>query len=120
MDDRSQAELDVLMAADRWAREVMRTDRILDPIEQALLDAVLQYQRLARVVDIPAEFPKAPAVPNDLFIEEERTLRYSEVPTVRSPAHGIRQVKGLEDIVLDEELFETLHPPLDVAEDHDE
>lgn len=120
MDDRSQAELDILIAADRWAREVMRTDRLLDPVEESLLNAIIQYQRLTRVIDIPAEFPKAPAVPNDLFIDDDRTLRYSEIPTVRSPAHGIRQVKGLEDIILDEELFEALHHPFDVEEDPDE
>jgi len=116
MDVKSQAELDILMAADRWAREVMRTDRYLDPIEESLLEAVLNYQRLARVIDVPVEFPKAPPVPNDLFAEDERTLRYSEVPTVKSPANGIRQVKGLEDIVLDQELFDTLR----MDEDYDE
>lgn len=36
MDDRSQAELNILIAADRWAREVMRADKVLNPVDQAL------------------------------------------------------------------------------------
>lgn len=120
MDDRSQAELNILIAADRWAREVMRADKVLNPVDQALLDAVLHYQRLSRgLVNLPVEFPKDPGVPNDLFLEDELTLRYSEVPTVKSPPFGVRQVKGLNDIILDEELFDTLHSPFHL-EDSDE
>ena len=99
MDDKSQAELDILEAADQWARDIMRQDKILNPLEQKLLDSVLHYQRMTRThLEIPpVEIPKPPFVPQDLFFNEP-TMRYSEVPTVRSPPNGIRAVKGLSDI----------------------
>lgn len=96
MDDKSQAELDILLAVDRWAREVMRTDRSLDPLEQELLDAFMHYQRITRSnIDMPVQIPRPPNVPNDLF-QEPDTKRYSDAPTVPSPPGGIPAVTDIE------------------------
>lgn len=101
MDEKSQAELEILLAADRWAREVMRADRSLNSIEQELLNAVLNYQRIVRTtVDIPIQIPRPPFVPNDLFFPEPDTQRYSDIPTIPSPPGGMPAVT---DIELDEE-----------------
>jgi hypothetical protein len=107
MDEKSQAELDILIAADRWAREVMRTDKFLDYLEQDLLDAVMHYQRITRAtIDVhPVNLPKPPDVPTDLFTDNP-THRYSDIPTVPSPPGGIPAVTDIEPLELDEEDIE--------------
>lgn len=92
-DVKSQAELDILTAADWWAREVMRSDRSLNSVEQKLFDAVMHYRRLSRpdLPDVPV-IPKAPHLPTDLHYDEIPTRRYSDIPTVPSPAFGMPAV----------------------------
>jgi hypothetical protein len=109
MDAKSQARFEILIAADRWAREIMRQDKILDPLEQKLFEAVMQYQRIIRsVVEIPTEIPRPPYIPSkelESYIDREPdTKRYSDIPTMPSPAQGIPAVNKeiiplqLEDI----------------------
>lgn len=100
MDAKSQAELDILIAADRWARDVMRQEKHLDPIEQNLLETIMYYQRLTRsIIEIPPpDIPSPPALPKtelESYIEHD-TARYSDIPTKPSPAGGTLVVK--EDI----------------------
>lgn len=97
MDAKSQAELDILMAADRWARDVMRQDKHLDPVEQKLLETIMYYQRLTRsIIEIPPpDIPPPPAIPKEeleSYIEHD-TTRYSDIPTRPSPARGIPAMK---------------------------
>lgn len=89
MDEKSQAELEIIDAADRWARDIMRQERFLDQFEQKLLDAVLQYQRITRVVveAPPVQLPRPPYIPADLFITETPTTRYSDIPTSPTPSN---------------------------------
>jgi hypothetical protein len=94
MDVKSQAELDIIIAADWWAREILRSDKSLDNIEQKLFDAVLYYQRLTRTpIEVPAQIPKPPHIPADLILSDSRydipTERYSNVKTIKSPSLGI-------------------------------
>lgn len=92
-DSKSQAELDILTAADWWSREIMRSDRILNSVEQRLFDAVMHYRRLSRpdITDVPV-IPKPPHLPTDLHYNEIPTQRYSDPPTIPSPAFGIKAV----------------------------
>jgi hypothetical protein len=106
MDAKSQAELEVLIAADRWVRNILRQDRSLDPVEQRLFDTVMHYQRLTRsAVEIPQDIPKPPYIPSkelNSYIESD-TMRYSEIPTVPSPAQGIPAVRDdIEPIELED------------------
>lgn len=96
--------LKILIGADKWARHVLRQDRVLDAQEQELMDAVLEYQQFAKTrAENPIQIPKLPPIPRDLYTDkEEITSRYSDIPTVPSPAFGILAVHpetmGLEDI----------------------
>ena len=103
MDAKSQAELEILMAADRWARDILRQDKILDLEDQRLFDTIMHYQRLIRPpVEIPPlNIPRPPYIPSkelESYIEhdmmEHDTMRYSDIPTVPSPAQGIPAVRG--------------------------
>ncbi len=89
-----QARLKILEAADRWALEVMRSDRILNTVEQKLFNAVTHYQRVQKSsFEDPINLPKPPYLPKDLFNESEiPTRRYSEIPTIPSPAFGITAI----------------------------
>lgn len=104
IDSKLQAELDVLVAADRWARDIMRTDKVLDPGEQMLLDAVMVYQRLVRSSIDYSNFvtiPRPPIVPEDVkymvappqpsLASLMDTVRYSKRPTMPSSPIGIRR-----------------------------
>jgi hypothetical protein len=81
--DAQQAKLKILAAADWWARNVMRLDKQLSPVEQTLFDAVIYYQR----------FPKPPNIPRELHYKSREsqipTKRYSDIPTRPSPPFGI-------------------------------
>jgi len=109
MDAKSQAESDIFAAADRWAREIMRTDKDLNAAEQALLEAVMRYQRFLRShADLHAyvEIPKPPHLPKDLIDSIvappvpssddhilKDTVRYSQLPTMPSPPRGMHAVR---------------------------
>lgn len=85
--------LRILIGADKWARNVLRQDRVLDAQEQELMDAA----------ENPIQIPKLPPIPRDLYADrDEITSRYSDIPTVPSPAFGMLAVRpdtiGLEDI----------------------
>ncbi|MFA5758413.1 MAG: hypothetical protein WC942_03425 [Clostridia bacterium] len=84
------AKKEVVICADRWAREILREDRLLNSAEQALLDAVLFFNRINKVVvDIPPQFPRPGFLPEDLLETiEPRTARYSDIPTAPSPPFG--------------------------------
>jgi hypothetical protein len=98
IENAEQAKLEILTAADWWAREVMRSDKSLTTVEQKLFEAVIHYQRLEReAFEIPIRFPKPPLVPTNLGyepIDETPTKRYSELPTapIPSPSLGIKAV----------------------------
>jgi hypothetical protein len=106
MDAKSQAELEILMAADRWARDILRQDRLLDPVEQKLFETIMHYQRLTRsIVEIPPpDIPRPPYIPSQelkSYIEPD-TMRYSDIPTVPSPAQGMPAVRrDIEPIELE-------------------
>jgi hypothetical protein len=96
MDTKAQAELKVLVAADHWAREVMRVkDHILNPSEQRLMDAVMEYLRIRRTLNKqPVVIPRAPNVPS--FVDTDApTGRYSAIKTIPSPPTGIPAVKKI-------------------------
>jgi hypothetical protein len=101
MDEKTQAVAKILAAADHWAREIMRQDKVLDPLEQALLNAILFYQSLIKnTIEIPpVQLPKPPGLPSDLveFIDKSRMLTEapvnSDVPTKRSPPFGIAAIE---------------------------
>lgn len=106
MDAKSQAELEIIYAAQFWIAEVMRCDRYLNTTEQALFDAVLNYNNLTKQsIKLPPPskpvFPKPPKLPSDLVKSltpkdsEIDTLRYSAKPTERSPSSY-----GLKDTVI--------------------
>lgn len=97
--DANEGKQKILEAADRWAREVMRSEKDLTRIELALLEAVLDYRRLIRsALKIPKKvnrLPPPPPVPRDLgkeLITEMDTLRYSDVPTIPTPPQGMPAV----------------------------
>jgi len=96
--------LRILIGADKWARNVLRQDRVLDAQEQELMDAVLEYRQFAKTrAENPIQIPKLPPIPRDLYTDrDEITSRYSDIPTVPSPAFGMLAVRpdtiGLEDI----------------------
>jgi hypothetical protein len=96
--DKSQAEVDILIAADRWARETMRQEKYLDPVEQSLLDAILVYQRLTRSLpdNLPVEIPKPPYLPPDL--KETITSRYSDIPTSPGASNELEGTGGYNTI----------------------
>lgn len=97
--DADDAKQKIIELTDRWARDVMRSDRSMNTIEQSLLDAVLNYRRIVRsALKIPKKidrFPPPPLLPRDLgkeLMTELDTLRYSEKPTIPTPPHGILAV----------------------------
>lgn len=105
-------ELEILDAADRWASEVMRQDKYLDPFEQKLFEAVLKYRNITRTswqLPKPAKIlnnpvPQIRFTPIGIEIESEQleTLRYSETPTRPSPAGGMKAI-AMASIYVDEE-----------------
>ena len=94
-DPKTQAELDIITAADWWACDVMRLDQALNPSEQRLFDAVMNHRRICRpdIAGIIPTIPKPPHLPTDLHYDDIPTKRYSEVPTIPSPPFGIRAVR---------------------------
>lgn len=101
-----KAEKDILKAADDWTRYVLKNyNYSLNSIEQALLDAVIYYQKLVRGhISVPPKMansiPKPPNLPSDLYRiilyknerskiflfddlhkNEESTMRYSDIKT---------------------------------------
>jgi hypothetical protein len=94
MDARTKAELDIISAADCWARGVMQNDRLLDLTEQSLLDAVMAYDRLVKRIGLdPSHLPPPPQMPHDMDVEDQiPTVRYSDHSTVPSPSRGISAV----------------------------
>jgi hypothetical protein len=106
MDAKSQAELEIISAAQFWIAEVMRCDRYLNVTEQALFDAVLHYNSLTKQsIKLPPPskpvFPKPPKLPSDLVRSltprdsEIDTIRYSEKPTDRA-----KSSYGLKDTIV--------------------
>lgn len=95
MDTKSNAEIEVLLAADNWAREVMRQEKYLNITEQKLLDTVLNLQRITRgFINIPPpKIPKPPHMPQNLYdnivnrmkAEDLSTIRYSKYTTIPTP-----------------------------------
>jgi len=86
-DPKLQTELDVLIAADRWARDILRTDKILNIGEQQLLDAVILYQHFIHTNINYHNFvtlPKPPLLPEDMMEPLADTVRYSKYPTIPS------------------------------------
>jgi hypothetical protein len=99
----------VLVAADRWARRILRdSDGTLRPEEQDLLDAVIALLKKQKGEALkPPPLPKPPLLPRDLssrnlvgktsrnskrdtevdFFDRD-TFRYSDIPTKPSPPFG--------------------------------
>jgi len=100
MDTRTKEEQDVLSAADCWARGVLQSDRLLDLIEQNLLDAIMAYDRLLKRSGIdPSHLPPPPHIPREMEIEDQvPTVRYSDHSTVPSPPHGIAVISHPEEL----------------------
>lgn len=76
----------VLDAADRWARNIMRTDIMLDKEEQSLLEAVSEYIKENKKIETGnfIDLPKPPNIPKDFKFknrQNEDTVRYSKYPT---------------------------------------
>lgn len=94
-DLKSQAELNIITAADWWACDVMRLERSLSHSEQRLFDALMNYRRICRpdIAGIIPTIPKPPHLPTDLHYDDTPTQRYSDVPTIPSPPFGIRTVR---------------------------
>jgi hypothetical protein len=99
MDFRTKAEQDIISAADCWARGVLQTDRLLDLIEQNLLDAILVYDKLLKRSGLdPSHLPPPPQIPHDMNVEDQiPTVRYSEHTIKPSPPYGIPAVKPSEE-----------------------
>lgn len=99
----SEAESEIILAADRLVREIMRHDLILSHLEEALVEAVLNYNRLKKTYFVsPSQIPNNSSVENfealdldfdDLEDGDRVTMRYSELVTKPSPACGIPAVK---------------------------
>ena len=101
LEAKTRAELSIIEAADKWARDIMRQDRFLDTFEQDLLDSVLEYQRITRsFVEVPPiQIPRPPNMPTNLHVPPpEKTPRYSAAPTIPTPARGTPVVKGDIDL----------------------
>lgn len=101
--DADDARQKIIELTDRWARDVMRSDRSMNPVEQALLEAVMNYRRIVRsTLKIPKKvdkLPPPPPIPRDLGQEiatELDTLRYSEIPTIPTPPCGIEAMGKCE------------------------
>jgi len=115
--DADEGKQSILEAADRWARDVMRSEKSLNRSEQALLEAVLNYRRVIRsALKIPKKIerlPPPPQLPRDLgreLVTEMDTLRYSDVPTVPTPPQGIPVVDDIEaNRSIDIERVETIN-----------
>ena len=93
-----KSQLLIIIAADRWAREVINSDRPLTKAEENLLNVVnAYYGRSVQKVKIPPRdsIPKPPPLPTDIqYGETERpTLRYSDRPTVPTPPGGFAVYK---------------------------
>ena len=92
-----------MIAADRWAREVMRAeDRELSFAEQKLMDAVMHYSVVTNnKTQYPVALPKPPNLPKELVDTQKPTMRYSEPDTVPTPAGGfavdIEEIKKWEN-----------------------
>jgi hypothetical protein len=93
MDARNEAEQNIIDAADRWAREILRGDKLLDDVERNLFDAVMRYTKLLKD---PSHLPPPPLIPRELE-DQIPTERYSDKPTVPSPPRGIRKVSEDSD-----------------------
>jgi len=101
MEEIKAAEIRVLIAADHWARETMREDRSLKNVETKLLDAVLYYLKIVKEArEKPIDIPRPAHVPSDLAKSishsELPTARYSDKPTVPTPAGGFEAVRVIE------------------------
>jgi hypothetical protein len=111
--EKRQAEMYVLVFADKWAREMLRSDETsLKPHEIQLLEAVRKYNKVLKE-DLPVDpirLPNPPRAPHDfnelmhgIESEPEPTRRYSDIPTKPSPAYGMPAVRPSKlDIDLDE------------------
>jgi hypothetical protein len=91
MDIKTDIINNIIVAADCWLRDVLRNDRVLNDIEQNLFDAIMAYNKMSKELD-PSHLPPPPPLPSD-FENQIPTKRYSDRPTIPSPAKGIKSVK---------------------------
>ena len=94
MDARAKAEQDVIKAADCWAREILRSDRLLNFTEQNLLNSTINYSRIIKLNGLNSlKIPPPPLVPKELRISQIPTSRYSDYSTVPSPPQNSDIIK---------------------------
>jgi hypothetical protein len=85
----------ILVAADRWSREVLRSADYIGVAEGELLEAVMAWKNSKKVAEI-AKFPPPPYIPKDIMEQipgiklecDKNTDRYSAYTTKPSPPFG--------------------------------
>lgn len=87
MSDIRDLEFAILMAADRWAREISRTDKELTKSEELLYNAVLEYDKVVKEqAPIIVEKKKNIFIPPPPKLPQ---LRESQKPTI--PARKLKR-----------------------------